>query len=84
LTGTAFWGGVKKRAFFRQEYWYAHAMKKFLQTACGTALGVLIYTRWIGSAHAFEWRRAIFVGIVCGIVAAVWPDKKGHRGTGGS
>jgi hypothetical protein len=57
-------------------------MKTFLQTACGVALGTLIYTRWIGSAHAFDWGRAIFVGIVCGIVAVAWPDKKKDKDTG--
>lgn len=57
-------------------------MKTFLQTACSTALGVLIYTRWIGSAHAFDWHRAIFVGVVCGLAAAVWPDKKERGDTG--
>lgn len=59
-------------------------MKKFLQTACGTALGVLIYTRWMSSAHAFDWGRAVVVGVVCGIAAAVWPDKKERGGTGRS
>ena len=59
-------------------------MKTFLQTASGVALGTLIYTRWIGSAHVFDWERAIFVGVVCGIVAAVWPGKHKNGGTGRS
>jgi hypothetical protein len=59
-------------------------MKKFLQTAVGIALGTLIYTRWISSAHAFDWGRAIFVGVVCGIAAVVWPDKNNDADTGRS
>ena len=59
-------------------------MKKFLPTAFGVALGTLIYTRWLSSAHAFDWGRAIFVGIVCGIVAAVWPDKNRNGDAGRS
>jgi hypothetical protein len=52
-------------------------MKNFLQTACATALGVLIYTGWMSNGHAFDWGRAIFVGTVCGIVAALRPGKGG-------
>jgi hypothetical protein len=48
-------------------------MKKFLQTAIGVALG---------SAHTFDWGRAIFVGIVCGIGAALWPDKNKNENGG--
>lgn len=57
-------------------------MKKFLPTAFGVALGTLIYTRWLSSAHAFEWERAIFLGVVGGIVAAVWPDKRADKASG--
>ncbi|WP_413673237.1 hypothetical protein ACEN9H_31100 [Massilia cellulosiltytica] len=57
-------------------------MKKFLPTAFGAALGTLIYARWLGSAHTFDWERAIFVGVVCGIAAAVWPDKRADKASG--
>ncbi|MFS2017051.1 hypothetical protein ACEN88_10785 [Massilia sp. CT11-108] len=45
-------------------------------------LVTLVYTRWLGSAHVFDWGRAIFVGVVCGIGAAVWPDKRAGKAGG--
>jgi hypothetical protein len=51
-------------------------MTHCLVTACGVAAGTLIYTRFIGSGHEFEWGRAIFVGLVAGAVALLWPAKK--------
>jgi uncharacterized membrane protein YdjX (TVP38/TMEM64 family) len=52
------------------------AMKKFLITASGTAIGTLLYTGLLSSAHEFDWGRAAFVGVVCGVLSAVWPKKK--------
>jgi hypothetical protein len=82
LTGTTIYGGVGKRELSSEECWYAAVMKKFLPTAFGVALGTLIYTRWLDSAHVFDWGRAIFVGVVCGIGAAVWPDKRAGKAGG--
>lgn len=52
-----------------------HSMKKFLGTASGTAIGTLLYTAFLSAAQTPDWGRAAFLGIVCGIVAVVWPRK---------
>jgi hypothetical protein len=51
-------------------------MKNFLLTAFGTAVGTLLYTGLLSSAHEFDWGRAATVGIFSGIFAAAWPKKK--------
>lgn len=55
-------------------------MKKILprsvMTGAGVAVGTLIYTGYFGIDHEFGWGRAVFIGVLCGIVAAVWPQRK--------
>jgi len=51
-------------------------MKNFLSTGSGTAIGTLIYTGFLSTAHEFDWARAAFVGVVCGACAVVWSKKK--------
>jgi hypothetical protein len=50
-------------------------MKNFLSTASGTAIGTLLYTGFLSTAHEFDWARAAFVGVVCGACSAVWSKK---------
>lgn len=42
----------------------------------GVATGTLLYTRFLGVAHEFDWGRAVFVGIFCAAIAFIWPPKK--------
>jgi hypothetical protein len=51
-------------------------MKNFLSTGSGTAIGTLLYTGFLSTAHEFDWARAAFVGVVCGACAVVWSKKK--------
>ncbi len=51
------------------------SIQKFLGTASGTAIGTLLYTTFLSAAQTPDWGRAAFVGIVCGIIAVVWPRK---------
>ncbi len=51
-------------------------MKIFLSTACGAAIGTLIYTAFISSAQEPDWGRAAFVGLATGLITLVWPRKK--------
>ena len=56
-----------------------HMKKKFPQfisVGLGVATGTLIYTRFLGAAHEFDWGRAAFVGIFCATIAFIWPSKK--------
>ncbi|MFA9274125.1 MAG: hypothetical protein ACEQSE_04555 [Candidatus Aquirickettsiella gammari] len=41
----------------------------------GTAIGILLYSRFLSASHEFDWHRAIFVGVFCGVGAAIWPRK---------
>ncbi|WP_312517582.1 hypothetical protein [Massilia sp.] len=59
------------------------SLKKFLGTASGTAVGTLLYTAFLSAAQTPDWGRAAFVGIVCGIVAVVWPRKSNSTGKRG-
>jgi len=54
-------------------------MKNFLITASATAVGTLLYTGFLSSAHEPDWGRAAFVGVFCGVCSAVWPRKKQER-----
>ncbi|MEF2266480.1 hypothetical protein V3C40_06765 [Janthinobacterium sp. LS2A] len=56
-------------------------MKIFVITALGTSTGSLIYTGLMSDTHAFDWHRAAFVGVFCGICAAIWPGKKTDQKT---
>jgi hypothetical protein len=51
-------------------------MKTLPSTAFGAAFGTLLYTGFLSTAHAFDWGRAAFVGVCCGIVSAAWSRKK--------
>lgn len=51
------------------------SMKKIVGTASGTAIGTLLYTAFLSAAQTPDWARGAVVGIVCGIVAVVWPRK---------
>ena len=51
-------------------------MKTFLLAAAGAAIGTLIYTGLLSSAHDPDWYRAAFVGIASGVCSLVWPRKK--------
>lgn len=42
----------------------------------GTAIGVLLHSRFLSAAHELDWQRTLFIGIFCGISAAIWPRKK--------
>ena len=56
-----------------------HMKKKFPQfvsVGLGVATGTLLYTRFLGEAHEFDWGRAAFVGIFCATIAFIWPSKK--------
>nr|WP_315481834.1 hypothetical protein [uncultured Undibacterium sp.] len=47
-----------------------------LSVGIGIAAGTLLYTGFLSSTQEFDWYRALFVGTVCGLVAAAWPRKK--------
>ncbi|QKY09481.1 hypothetical protein [Janthinobacterium lividum] len=54
-------------------------MKKFPQfvsVGLGVATGTLLYTRFLGEDHEFDWGRAAFVGIFCATIAFIWPSEK--------
>lgn len=51
-------------------------IKKFLIASSGTAVGTLLYTNFMSQAQEPDWGRAAFVGVFCGIIAALWPNKK--------
>ena len=48
----------------------------FVSVGLGVATGTLLYTRFLGEAHEFDWGRAAFVGIFCATIAFIWPSKK--------
>jgi hypothetical protein len=48
-------------------------MSRFLSTAFGTAVGTLFYSRFLGHAHQLDWKRAFFVGLLAGVMGAIWP-----------
>ncbi|MTV39590.1 hypothetical protein [Duganella radicis] len=52
------------------------SLSKFLSVGSGMAIGTLIYTGLLSSAHEFDFARAAFVGLFGGIAAAMWPQKK--------
>jgi len=54
-------------------------MKNFLITASGTAVGTLLYTAFLSSAHEPDWVRAASVGVFCGICSAVRLAKKSEQ-----
>jgi hypothetical protein len=47
-------------------------MNRFISTAFGTAVGTLLYTRFLSSTHQFDWGRAVFVGIFVGLASAIF------------
>lgn len=49
---------------------------QFVSVGLGVATGTLLYTRFLGEAHEFDWGRAAFVGIFCATIAFIWPSKK--------
>ena len=51
-------------------------MKIFIGTACGAAIGTLVYTGLISSAQEPDWGRAVFVGLATGLFSLLWPQKK--------
>lgn len=53
-------------------------MKKICLTSLGVAVGTLIYTRFRDNAHAYDWYRAAFCGVVTGVLMCVvaWSHKK--------
>jgi hypothetical protein len=55
-------------------------MSRFLSTAFGTAVGTLLYSRFLSDAHQLDWERACFVGLLAGVIGAIWslfqPKKK--------
>ena len=56
-----------------------HMKKKipqFVSVGLGVATGTLLYTRFLGAAHEFDWGRAAFVGIFCATITFIWPSKK--------
>lgn len=52
-----------------------------LATACGVAIGTLIYTRFMSSTHEFDWTRAIFIGLLTCLFSAIWSRKKTDQGS---
>lgn len=46
-------------------------MKNFLIVAAGGAVGTLLYTGFLSSAHELDWTRAAFVGVFCGLGVAI-------------
>jgi hypothetical protein len=52
------------------------SLPKSLYIGLGVATGTLIYTGLLSSAHEFDFSRAIFIGLFCGVGAAIWPQKK--------
>ncbi|MCX7289671.1 hypothetical protein [Janthinobacterium sp.] len=49
---------------------------QFVSVGLGVATGTLLYTRFLGADHEFDWGRAAFVGIFCATIAFIWPSKK--------
>lgn len=47
-----------------------------LSVGVGIAVGTLLYTGFLSAAQEVDWYRAVFVGTLCGLVAAAWPRKK--------
>lgn len=47
-----------------------------ISTAVGTALGVVLYSRFLGATGEIDWQRALFVGAFIGLATALWPRKK--------
>jgi|GEM_PF-5346212 len=45
---------------------------KFAVSFFCAAIGTLLYTRFLSEAQQFEWGRALFVGLLLAIVAAVF------------
>jgi hypothetical protein len=46
-------------------------MNKFVGPAFGSAVGTLLYTRFLSDAHQFDWRRAIVVGLFVGLGSVI-------------
>lgn len=45
-------------------------MTHFVGLGFGTAVGTLLFTRFLGDAHQFDWGRALFVGLFVGLAGA--------------
>lgn len=47
-----------------------------ISTAFGTALGVVLYSKFLSTTGEIDWSRALFVGAFVGLATALWPRKK--------
>ena len=43
---------------------------KYFGYGVGTAVGTLLYTRYLSDAAQFDWHRALFVGLFVGLTMA--------------
>lgn len=46
-------------------------MNRFVGTAFGSAVGTLLYTRFLNDAHQLDWSRAVFVGLFVGLGSVI-------------
>jgi hypothetical protein len=46
-------------------------MKYAVGLGLGTAIGTLLYTGFLSDAQQFDWGRALFVGLISGLMGAV-------------
>jgi hypothetical protein len=46
-------------------------MKILFSTAAGVAMGTLLYARYFGNAHDWDWQRAMFIGVCSGVLATI-------------